>query len=128
MAALRPVAVLFCYSVLLWAVIASTFSCGLLALDVPAPLTAASISLVVIVAAFVALPQAPGYVGTWQLGCTTALAFYGVGKEDAVALSRVTHVVQFLVSVGLGGECLATTRIRVRELVRLADRAEGETP
>ncbi len=120
----RTVAVLLAYSLTVWVAIGCTFGCGLLALDVSAPLVAASASLVVIVAAFVALPQAPGYVGTWQAGCVTALAFYGVSREEAIGLSLVTHIIQLLVVVVLGGVCLATGNLRLGELVALAQQKE----
>jgi uncharacterized protein (TIRG00374 family) len=120
----RTVLVLLAYSLLVWVVIGCTFGCGLLALDVRAPLVAASVSLVVIVAAFVALPQAPGYVGTWQAGCVTALAFYGVSREVAISFSLVTHVIQLLVVILLGGVSLATDNLRLGELVALAQQKE----
>ena len=42
------------------------------------PLVAASLTTVVVVAAAVFLPQAPGFVGTWQAGCVLALGMFGV--------------------------------------------------
>ena len=124
----RTVAVLLGYSLVVWVVIAATFACGLLALQVEAPLVAASVSLVVVVAAFVSLPQAPGFVGTWQAGCVAALAFYGVSQEEAIGYSLVTHVVQVVVVIALGVVCLATDQVGIRELVTLAQRAEPEQP
>lgn len=120
----RTGVLLFGYSLAVWTVIASTFGFGLLALNVDAPLAAGSVSLMVIIAAFVSLPQAPGYVGTWQAGCVWALALYGVSQEEAIGYSLVTHVAQLLVIVGLGAVCLATSRVRPGELVSLAQRAE----
>ena len=117
--------VLFGYSLAVWLAIGATFGCGILALDVNAPLLAASMSLMLIVAAFVALPQAPGYVGTWQAGCVTALAFYGVSLEVAIGVSLVTHIVQLLVVIVLGGLSLATDSMRFSEMVALAQHEEG---
>jgi len=120
----RTVTVLLGYSLAIWLAIGATFACGILALDVNAPLLAASVSLVLIVAAFVALPQAPGYVGTWQAGCVTALAFYGVSREVAIGVSLVTHIVQLLVVIVLGGLSLATDSMRFSEMVALAHQEE----
>ncbi len=122
----RTLAALFIYSLGVWAVIAATFGCGLVALDVRVPLVAASVSLVVVVAAFVALPQAPGFVGTWQAGCVAALAFFGVSQEEAIGYSLVTHVVQVVVVVSLGVLCLVGDKMGVRDLVALAQRTEPE--
>ena len=116
----RTVGVLLLYSLAVWVAIALTFSCGLLALDVGAPLAAASVSLVVVVAAFVSLPQAPGYVGTWQAGCVWALRFYGVPREEAIGFSLVTHVIQLLVVVVLGATCLAADGLGLGDLMALA--------
>jgi uncharacterized protein (TIRG00374 family) len=116
----RTVAVVFAYSLAVWLVIAATFGCALLALDVGAPLAAASVSLMIMVAAFVSLPQAPGYLGTWQAGCVAALTFYGVSRSEAIGLSLVTHVTQVLVIVALGAACLAADNMGLRELASLA--------
>jgi uncharacterized membrane protein YbhN (UPF0104 family) len=122
----RTVTTLLVYSLAVWVVIAATFACGLLALDVRAPLVAASVSLVVVIAAFVSLPQAPGFVGTWQAGCVAALTFFGVSREEAIGYSLVTHVVQVVVVVVLGALCLVGGNVGVRELVVLAQRTEPE--
>ena len=123
----RTVLTILVYSFGVWTVIAVTFGFGVLALNLQVPLVAASVSLMVIVAAFVSLPQAPGFVGTWQAGCVAALAFYGVTKEEAVGYSLVTHVVQLLANVGLGAICLVASSTGLRELATLA-RREPEKP
>lgn len=124
----RTAVMLLGYSLAVWTVIASTFGFGLLALNVKAPLAAGSVSLMVIVAAFVSLPQAPGYVGTWQAGCVWALALYGVSQEEAIGYSLVTHVAQLVVIVALGAVCLATSNVRPGELMNLARGAERGKP
>ena len=120
----RTVATLLLYSFAVWAVIACTFGLGLLALDLDVPLAAASVSLMIVVAAFVSLPQAPGFVGTWQAGCVFALAFYGVSKDQAIGYSLVTHVTQVVVNVLLGVLCLMADHLGLRELVALAEREQ----
>jgi len=124
----RTIATLLVYSFVVWAVIACTFGLGLLALDLNVPLAAGSVSLMIVVAAFVSLPQAPGFVGTWQAGCVFALAFYGVSKDQAIGYSLVTHVVQVVVNVLLGVLCLLADHLGLRELVALAEREQrGQT-
>jgi hypothetical protein len=61
------------YSAYLWIVIALTFVFSFLALDTHVPLVAASLTMVVTVAAAVSLPQAPGAAGTWQFACVFPL-------------------------------------------------------
>ena len=74
-----------------------------------------------IVAAFVFMPQAPGFVGTWQAGCVLALDLFGVPQDMAVGFSLLTWVVQMLVNVGLGGFFVAREDVSLRQLVRGAE-------
>jgi uncharacterized protein (TIRG00374 family) len=124
----RTILVLLAYSLYLWLVVACTFACGLLALDVPVPLAAGSLTLVVVVAAFVSLPQAPGYVGTWQAGCVTALAVYGVAREEAIGLSLLTQATQLLTVVGTGVLFLLLDNVRLFDVVSVARKEEAPVP
>jgi hypothetical protein len=90
-------------SVCLWAVIGLVFLCSILALEIPVPLIPATLASVVIVAAFVLLPQAPGFVGTWQAGCVVALGLFGVPSEMAVGYSMLTWLLSMGVNVATGG-------------------------
>ena len=119
------VAVVIAYSVYLWGVIALTFLFGFLALDIHVPLVAASLAVVVVVAAFVFLPQAPGFVGTWQAGCVLALGFFAVPKDAAVGYSLFTWVIQMVINIAVAGVFLAREDVSVSQLVRLA---EGQAP
>jgi uncharacterized protein (TIRG00374 family) len=120
----RTVLVVLGYSIYLWAVIALTFLFGLLALAAPVPLLAASLTTMVTVAAFVFLPQAPGFVGTWQAGCVLALDFFGVPKDLAVGYSLLTWIVSMGVNVGLAGIFLAREDLSLSQLVRAAEDVE----
>ena len=85
---------------------------------------------IVIVAAFVFMPQAPGFLGTWQAGCVLALDLFGVPKDMAVGFSLLTWVVQMLVNVPLGGCFASREDVSWRQLVRggaPAPAAEGES-
>ena len=42
----------------------------------------------------VAAPGAPGFLGTFQLGCVVALTMFGFSEEFAVAYSVVLHSLQ----------------------------------
>ena len=46
---------------------------------------------VAIVAVFVMIPAAPGFVGTFQAGCIVSLAIFGVPREEALAFSLLVH-------------------------------------
>lgn len=62
----------------------------------------ASYAMLAFVGLAVALPSVPGFFGLYQLGCTMALALFGVPKEQAVALGTVVHL-QFWTTVTLIG-------------------------
>jgi uncharacterized protein (TIRG00374 family) len=83
---LPTVLTVLAYSAYLWGIIMLTFLFSFLALDIRVPLVAASLTTVVVVAAAVFLPQAPGFVGTWQLGCVTALSLFGVTNIGAASI------------------------------------------
>src|SRR5262249_39918392 len=111
------------YSGLLWVANALPYLFALLALDIRAPLIPAALASLVVVAAFVFIPQGPGFVGTWQAGCVLALSLFGVPKDAAVGFSLLTWVMQMLLNVGLGGFFLAREDLSLRQLVRSSETA-----
>lgn len=117
------VGLVLAYSAYLWGVIALTFCFAFLALGIDVPLVAASLATVVTVAAAVFLPQAPGFVGTWQAGCVLALGFFGVPRDMAVGYSVLTWVIQMVINIGTAGIFLAREDVSLGQLLRTA---EGE--
>ena len=117
----KTVAMVLGYTVYLWGVILFTFMFAFLALDMNVPLVEASLTSVVIVAAFVFLPQGPGFVGTWQAGCVLALQLYNVPKDVAVGYSLLTWVVSMVVNVGSAAVFLAREDLSLRQLVNVAE-------
>jgi uncharacterized protein (TIRG00374 family) len=117
------------YSAVLWTANGLPFLFSFLALGIDVPLVPAALAAIVVVAAFVFMPQAPGFLGTWQAGCVLALDLFGVPKDLAVGFSLLTWLLQMFVSVGLGGFFVAREDLSVRQLVRGAEPAPaGEGP
>jgi uncharacterized membrane protein YbhN (UPF0104 family) len=115
----RIIAVVLVSSVVLWSLIALTYTLSFLALDVDIPLLSGSLVTVVIVATFVSLPQAPGFLGTWQAGCVFALhEVFGVSQDVAVGYSLLTWAIQMIANVGSGAIALAFEGVSLRELVQ----------
>jgi hypothetical protein len=116
----RRLALLLAWSVWQWAWYAATFACTILALHLDAayavPVLPAAVAVTVVVAVFLMLPAAPGFVGTFQAGCILALGLYGVPKESALSFSLVAHAVQLVVVMGIGGFCAAREGIGWRQL------------
>jgi glycosyltransferase 2 family protein len=121
---LASVARVVLFSIVLWTANGLPFLFAILALGLDVPLLPAALAVLVTVAAAVFVPQGPGFVGTWQYGCVTALALFHVPQEQAVGFSLLTWVVQMTVNVGLGGIFLAREDLSVRQLVAPVE-AEG---
>jgi hypothetical protein len=105
------------YSALLWTANALPFLFSLLALRIDVPLVPAALASVVVVAAAVFMPQAPGFLGTWQAGCKLALALFGVPEDAAFAYSILTWFIQMMVNVSLGGFFVSREEVSWRQLV-----------
>ena len=65
------------------------------------PLTAAYVVLVS-TALGVALPAAPGFVGTYHYFCILALSLFGIPENDALAFAILLHFIQVVVTIVLG--------------------------
>jgi uncharacterized protein (TIRG00374 family) len=118
LANVRIVVVVLLYSVVLWTMITLTYTLSFFALDVAIPVVAGSLVTVVIVAAFVFLPQAPGFVGTWQAGCVFALHHvFAVPQDVAVGYSLLTWVLQMTANIGAALLAVAVEGVSMRELV-----------
>jgi uncharacterized membrane protein YbhN (UPF0104 family) len=121
---LRSVVLVLGYSAYLWGVITLTFLFSFLALDIEIPLLPGALTTVVLVAVAVFLPQAPGFVGTWQVGCVVALhGVFKVPQDAAVGYSLLTWIVQMVVNIGLAGFFLAREQASLGQLVREAETA-----
>jgi uncharacterized protein (TIRG00374 family) len=71
----------------------------------------------VTIALAVAAPSAPGFIGTFQLGCILALStVFGYSTEFAVAYSVVGHVLQTVLAVAAGLLVLHGRGLRLRQL------------
>jgi uncharacterized protein (TIRG00374 family) len=123
----QTVLLVICYSAYLWGVITLTFLFSFLALPLGShiPLVAASLTTVVIVAAAVFLPQAPGFVGTWQAACVLALGMFGVSREVAIGYSLLSWVVQMAGNIGIAGVFIAREDLSLAQLLRVAERSSG---
>lgn len=114
---LSTLAVVCVWSGVLWAVTALIYYCALRALDIAVPAIPASLASMVIVAAFVFLPQAPALVGTWQAGCVVALGLFGVPQDRAVGFALLTWLVALVPQVALGACFVALERVSWRDLL-----------
>ncbi len=113
------------WSYALWLCMSGFYYMGLLAFGSTLGFTAAN-AVNVCIALAVAAPSAPGFIGTFQIGCLAALhQIYGESSEFALAYSVVLHVVQMITAIALGFwmlhfEGMSFSQLRAREQSALA--------
>jgi uncharacterized protein (TIRG00374 family) len=116
----RQLLQLLAYSLWLWSCFIIAFWCGAksLSLDVThdLPMIRASLLCVVMVAIFIMIPAAPGFVGTFQAGCIVGLSVFGVSKEEALSFSLLVHAIQFIVVNLIGAYCFVSEGFSLGEV------------
>jgi glycosyltransferase 2 family protein len=101
MASFGRVLAIFGYSVLLWVLYAGLTYLFLLAFSVDAPFLVA-VTIQVFICFAVALPSAPGYIGTFHIACRSALEIFGVHAVAAVSFATVYHLFTLIMCLLLG--------------------------
>jgi len=88
-------------SLLVWTTAALSVYFLILAFDFHLPVYSAFF-LQIILCLGVALPSAPGYIGTIQFVCVTGLALFGIEHDSAFSFSLLYHAGQFIPITGIG--------------------------
>lgn len=91
----------FMWTLVHWLVCAASYWLAYQAIGVEAPFMSAIFVQSLIVLA-VALPQAPGFVGVFEIVAALGLAVYGVPKDIAFAWAIAYHVVTYIPVTALG--------------------------
>jgi uncharacterized protein (TIRG00374 family) len=89
------------FSLALWSGFALLNYIMLLAFSFPLSMTAAYV-LVIIANLGVMIPSAPGFVGSYEFFCVVSLAIFGIGREEALSFSILSHILQILFVAGMG--------------------------
>lgn len=98
-------------TLLLWVLSAAAFGVGMRAVGVQVGV-AGSFVILAVVAAGVALPSAPGFIGTFHYACRAALECQGIPAEQAAAAAIVLHGVLWVVSLAWGAAVVARLTLR----------------
>ncbi len=122
----RELALIVSSSLVVWVLYSVTALTVLWCFDLPDPLASHAHGLDlfwvanttnVFIALAVAAPSAPGFLGTFQIGCVASLSHvYGASEEFATAFSVLNHSMQFLLTVVVGFIMLQTEGLRFRQL------------
>jgi glycosyltransferase 2 family protein len=101
MADFKQVLILFLSSVVLWISFAFMTYLFLLAFSVKAPFLVA-LTIQVFICFGVALPSAPGFIGTFHAACRYALTLFGINVIVAVSFATVYHLFNLVMCLVLG--------------------------
>jgi len=124
MGSLKQALVLFTYSVILWGLFSCVTYGFLLAFSVDAPFLV-SLTIQVFLSFGVALPSAPGFVGTFHAAGRYALALFGINAVVAVSFATVYHLFSLVISLSLGFISYLTSDFRFDHEI-LSGRLESE--
>jgi uncharacterized protein (TIRG00374 family) len=119
-------AVIF-YSLILWSL--TVLQIYILAFSMGLSLPFLAPFLILVLLCFsVAIPSAPGYIGTFHLACQYGLIFYGFSREKALSMAIVLHATGFIPTVILGLTVFLLHHISLRNLTngRISLRKEND--
>jgi hypothetical protein len=100
------------YSIILWVLFSCIVYTFLLAFSIEAPFLVA-VTIQVLMALGIALPSAPGFIGTFHAVGRYALALFGVNAVVAVAFATAYHLFVLTTSLLLGLWSYATSDFKL---------------
>lgn len=106
----------FGWSLYLWIAISLVYVLGFWAFHLDVPALRGALVLTTLVAIAVSVPSAPGFIGSFQLGCVIGMRIFGVPESPALAFSIVLHLTQFIGIIGAGLYSLWSENISLREV------------
>ncbi len=117
---LRQLLTLLLTSAYVWATLAAPFALVAVAMGMDVgydvPVLRLAIVATALVAVFVMIPAAPGFVGTFQAGCIVALSIFGVPKSEALGYALLVHALTLVPPTLLGFGFLAAEGVRLRDV------------
>jgi uncharacterized protein (TIRG00374 family) len=105
----------FLWTLAHWLLCAGSYWLAYKAIGLDAPPSSTLFMQTIIVLA-VALPQAPGFVGVFEVFAVAALAVYGVPRDMAIAWAVVYHVISYIPVTVLGLVFFARLGLTFREI------------
>jgi len=111
MASFKQAIIILGYSLLIWTLFSLLTYLFLRAFSIEAPLLVA-VTVQIFVCFAVALPSAPGFVGTFHVACRYALALFGIEAVMAVSFATVYHLFSVFLGLGLGALSYSTSEYR----------------
>lgn len=106
---------LFFLSMMIWLVDVASIYALFLAFGFNLPLMASFVLLIFLIVG-IAIPTAPGYIGTWHLACVLALNLYGLTKAEALSFAIVYHFLSMIIVVVLGFAFLPFNKFSISDM------------
>lgn len=85
----------------------------------------ASVVLMIILIAGIAIPTAPGYIGNWHFACIVGLGLFGVAKPEALSFALVYHFLSIALIVVLGIIFLPFNKFSIADIKTYADKTDN---
>jgi len=101
MASFKQVLIIFAYSLTIWVLFSTMTYLFLLAFSIDAPFLVA-VTIQVFICFGVALPSAPGFIGTFHAAGRYALTLFGIPAISAISFATVYHLFSLTMCVLLG--------------------------
>ena len=114
----KQIVFVFVLSFLMWIVIAVLTSLVFLSFRFELPLHVSFLFIVIVNFGIIMIPLSPGFIGTYQFFCITALAFWGINESEALGFSIVYHASQYFPVTLLGLFYLWKESISFKEIKR----------
>ncbi len=116
MVSLKQVLIIGFYSLCIWILFSCLTYLFLLSFSVKAPFLVA-VTIHVFICFGVALPSAPGFIGTFHAAGRYALALFGIQALVAISFATVYHLFSLIMCVLLGLTSLLTGRFRLQQAI-----------
>lgn len=97
----RLLAPVFVLSILAWLSSAAALYLASLAMDIPIPFGGALFTIALLGISMM-IPASPGALGTYEFFAVSGLAFFGVERAAAISLALLLHMLQYVLTTGLG--------------------------
>ena len=85
----------------------------------------ASFVVMIILIVGIAVPTAPGYIGSWHYTCILALGLFGIAKPEALSFAVVYHFLSMIIVVVLGAIFLPFNKFSVSDMKKQMGKKQG---
>jgi glycosyltransferase 2 family protein len=116
MASFRQAAIIFLCTLAIWMLFSTTTYLFLIAFSIKAPFLVA-VTIQVFLCFGVALPSAPGFIGTFHAAGRYALTLFGIQAVTAVSFATAYHLFSLVACLLLGLASYATSHFRFDEAI-----------